>query len=67
MYRILYLLPLLLALPLAAQKGQAVTMAGAVKITTIADSLEHPWGIALLPDGRALITERPGRLRILNL
>ena len=65
--RLLYLLPLLLALPLAAQKGQAVTMAGAVKITTIADSLEHPWGIALLPDGRALVTERPGRLRILNL
>ena len=66
--RLLYaLLLLLLALPLAAQKGQVVTQAGAIKIETIADSLEHPWGIALLPDGRALVSERPGRLRILNL
>jgi glucose/arabinose dehydrogenase len=27
-------------------------------------SLEHPWSVAFLPDGRFLITERPGRLRI---
>ena len=27
-------------------------------------SLEFPWGMALLPDGRVLITEKPGRLRI---
>ncbi len=31
----------------------------------IADGLEHPWGIAELPDGRLLVTERPGRLRII--
>jgi glucose/arabinose dehydrogenase len=35
-------------------------------ITTIADGLEHPWGMAFLPDGRILITERPGRLRIIR-
>ncbi|WP_296805792.1 PQQ-dependent sugar dehydrogenase [Thiocapsa sp.] len=32
----------------------------------VVDELEHPWSIAWLPDGSALITERPGRLRILR-
>ncbi|XBQ17278.1 MAG: PQQ-dependent sugar dehydrogenase [Oceanicaulis sp.] len=31
-----------------------------------ASGLVHPWGLAFLPDGRAMITERPGRLRILS-
>jgi glucose/arabinose dehydrogenase len=34
------------------------------KLTTIAKGLENPWGLALLPDGRYLVTERPGRLRL---
>lgn len=34
--------------------------------TTIIDNLEHPWGLAWLPDGTLLITERPGRLRIVR-
>jgi len=33
---------------------------------TIVGGLEHPWSIAWLPDGAALIAERPGRLRILR-
>src|SRR5918912_2333841 len=37
-----------------------------VAVTTIADGLDNPWAVALLPSGRFLITEKPGRLRILN-
>ena len=35
-------------------------------LITITAGLEHPWGIAFLPDGRVLVTERPGRLRIIE-
>ncbi|WP_116105935.1 PQQ-dependent sugar dehydrogenase [Lewinella sp. IMCC34191] len=55
---------LLVTHTLTAQKGQALTEAGAIKIVPIVDSLEHPWALAFLPDGRMLVTERPGRLRI---
>jgi glucose/arabinose dehydrogenase len=34
-----------------------------VGVTTVASGLEHPWSLAFLPDGRMLVTERPGRLR----
>jgi len=33
---------------------------------TVASGLEVPWDLAFLPDGRALITERPGRVRLLS-
>jgi glucose/arabinose dehydrogenase len=36
------------------------------EIETLAQGLEHPWSLAFLPDGRMLVTERPGRLRILT-
>ena len=34
-----------------------------VRVRIVAQGLEHPWSLAFLPDGRMLVTERPGRLR----
>lgn len=38
----------------------------AVQVQEVASGLEHAWDIGLLPDGRALVTERPARLRLLS-
>ena len=37
-----------------------------VRVETVVGGLEHPWGLAFLPDGRLLVTEKPGRLRIVS-
>lgn len=47
-------------------EGNSGNSQGRVDVTTIAAGLEHPWSIAFLPDGRILVSERPGRLRIVN-
>ena len=39
---------------------------GAVRVQTVAQGLEHPWGLVFLPDGRMLVTERPGRVRLVE-
>jgi glucose/arabinose dehydrogenase len=36
------------------------------RIETVVEGLEHPWSIAFLPDGRMLVTERAGRLRLIE-
>lgn len=50
--------------PAAARDRVVDTQAGPVRIQTIAEGLSHPWGVAILPDGHMLVTERPGRLRL---
>ena len=37
-----------------------------VKVETVAEGLEHPWSLAFMPDGGMLVSERPGRLRVVR-
>jgi aldose sugar dehydrogenase len=65
--------------PVAAMTGSALlsqvvlaedktvkTETGAISVQSVASGLDCPWGISLLQDGRMLVTERPGRLRIID-
>ncbi len=50
----------------AAQAAEPVTSSEehAFRVVIVTRRLEYPWGLAFLPDGRRLVTERPGRLRL---
>ncbi len=37
-----------------------------LKVETVASGLVNPWGLQFLPDGRMLVTEKPGRMRIVT-
>jgi aldose sugar dehydrogenase len=55
--------------PVQAQAPRSPTPAsvkGVVDLQRIAKGLEHPWSLAFLPDKRMLVTERPGRLRMVG-
>ena len=54
----------LLAWPAIAHAQTFKSSAGDLKVETVAGGLSHPWALAFLPDGRMLVTERPGRMRI---
>ena len=47
-------------------RAPAVRTEVALAHTVIASGLVEPWGLAVLPDGRWLVTERPGRMRIIT-
>jgi aldose sugar dehydrogenase len=46
-------------------QGASAAEAGVTPVT-VARGLENPWGLAFLPDGRMLVTEKPGRLRVVS-
>ncbi|MCI0531996.1 MAG: PQQ-dependent sugar dehydrogenase, partial [candidate division Zixibacteria bacterium] len=58
--------------PQPSPEGQAprsptpASVEAPIKVETFASGLERPWGMAFLPDGRILVTERPGRLRLVS-
>ena len=54
---------ILTAFPSRSRAVEVQTQSGPVNVEALAQ-LDNPWGMAFLPDGRLLITEKPGRLRI---
>jgi aldose sugar dehydrogenase len=57
-------LALLCALPLAAAAQTFRSNEHAFRVVRVVEGLEQPWSLAFLPDGRMLITEKAGRLRV---
>jgi glucose/arabinose dehydrogenase len=51
---------------IVAGAGMPPVAAQAPRGETVASGLSHPWALAFLPDGRFLVTERPGRMRIVS-
>jgi glucose/arabinose dehydrogenase len=54
----------LLAAPAWAQTVES--SAGKLTATVIAEGLDHPWALGFLPDGRMVVTERSGQLRVIS-
>ncbi|MDP2294193.1 MAG: PQQ-dependent sugar dehydrogenase [Pseudolabrys sp.] len=52
--------------PLAAGAQTFSSSAGPLKVDAIATGLAHPWALTFLPEGRMLVTERPGRMRVVT-
>ncbi len=55
-----------LAIPAVAQEPVMRSAYHDYRIVTVAEGLVNPWSMAFLPDGDILVTERPGRLRIIR-
>jgi glucose/arabinose dehydrogenase len=56
----------LLVLPAEANAQTLPSSAGNLKVETVAGGLVHPWALAFLPDGNMLVSERPGRMRVVS-
>jgi glucose/arabinose dehydrogenase len=68
-FRLFAVFSLLTSVTLVALPAQAQTIessAGPLTASVLAEGLEHPWALAFLPNGRFLVTERPGRLVIVG-
>lgn len=65
-HRLLIAAAVLAARPVPAASQEQPSELHAFRVVTIAEGLENPWSMAFLPNGDMLITERPGRLRILR-
>ena len=59
---IVVLATLVIATGTRGQSASFQSSAGQLEVETVAGGLVHPWGLAFLPDGRMLVTERPGRM-----
>ncbi|KZE27409.1 PQQ-dependent sugar dehydrogenase [Chelatococcus daeguensis] len=62
----LIFLPALDARSQNAEPLREKTRHGEIVLETVASGLEHPWGLAFLPDGAMLVTERPGDIRLVS-